>query len=413
MKNLLLLCDVFPPAFAPRMGYLCKYLPQFGWHPIVLTEYVPQNIYENLAESQDVTYINFYFSKNRFIQRLKYTLVFLADFLFNYKNFVFVRKAKKIVGNREINAVLSSSYRTFPAVAAHKLSQEYKIPFVMDLRDIFEQFPNNEHISKQIENVRLNMFVATMITNKFLHQRNKLLPQANAVTTVSDWHTGYLSRYSNCVELIYNGFDPELFYPQVIKTTKFIISYTGKVESRELKDPTLFFEAVSHLLANRKLDIEQLNIRFYLKDELSKTIISSFVDKYQMNDCVGIFNIVQNTEIPKILNESAVLLLLANTSAGENTPKGIMGTKTFEYLAVEKPILCVRNDEDCLEMTIKAANAGVSASTVEETEQFLLEKYAEWLQNGHTTQSINQGFIQQFSRKRQAEQFAAILDKLS
>ena len=30
MKRLLILCDMFPPAFAPRMGYLCKYLKRSG-----------------------------------------------------------------------------------------------------------------------------------------------------------------------------------------------------------------------------------------------------------------------------------------------------------------------------------------------------------------------------------------------
>ncbi len=94
-------------------------------------------------------------------------------------------------------------------------------------------------------------------------------------------------------------------------------------------------------------------------------------------------------------------------------PKGIMGTKTFEYLAVEKPILCVRNDEDCLEQTINRANAGLAASTVEETERFILEKFSEWQQNGYTHQAVNREYIAQFSRKYQVGQFAGLFDQLT
>jgi glycosyltransferase involved in cell wall biosynthesis len=105
-------------------------------------------------------------------------------------------------------------------------------------------------------------------------------------------------------------------------------------------------------------------------------------------------------------------LLLANSSTGEKSPKGIMGTKLFEYLAVEKPILCVRNDEGCLEEVINLANAGLAASTVKEVEKFILEKFTDWQKNGYTHQSVNQEFVQQFSRKRQAEQFADLFNKL-
>ena len=101
MKNVLLLCDSFPPAFNPRMGYLCKYLPEYGWKPIIVTEYSPQNIYANLHENQAITRINYYWSKNKIWQRMKYIFVFLADYLFNYKNLIFCRKAKKIIKTKK------------------------------------------------------------------------------------------------------------------------------------------------------------------------------------------------------------------------------------------------------------------------------------------------------------------------
>jgi len=412
MRNVLILCDAFPPAFAPRMGYLCKYLHEFGWTSTIITEYLPKNVYTNL-EGQDVTYINFYRSKNKIIQQLKYAFVFLADFLFDYKSLIIKRKAEKIIQQKNIDILLSSSYRTFPAFAVYQLKHRHKIPVVMDLRDIIEQYPNNEYISKKLfRSEKINRLVSKILTVKLLRQRNKILKNVNAVTTVSEWHVKILSAYHQNINLIYNGFAPELFYPQIVKNKRFIITYTGRIESQEIKNPALLFEAAEKLSAEKKIDIKNFRLQFYLMDEKSKAIIYTFAKKHNVTDFVDIFDAVQNTEIPKILNSSSVLLLLANQSTGEKSPKGIMGTKLFEYLAIEKPILCVRNDEDCLEKTINSANAGLAASAVEEVEEFILEKFAEWQKNSYTHQPVNQEFVQQFSRKRQAGLFAELFEIL-
>ena len=414
MKNALVLCDAFPPAFAPRMGYLCKYLNEYGWTPTIVTEHLPQNIYADLADDQEVTYINYYWSKNKIWQQIKYAFVFLADFLFNYKDFIIHRKAKKIISTKKIDIILVSAFRTFPALAAYRLSQKFNIPLIVDLRDIFEQSTNNELISKRLSSSDIiNNFIARIIRKKLLRQRNKILNKAGAVTTVSEWHADTLSKYNHHVHLIYNGFDAGLFYPQNIENDKFTVTFTGRLHSAELRNPSLLFEAVAHLSAENKVDIKNFRLQFYLIDEKSKEIIRTLAQKHQIAGFIDVFDTVQSAEIPKILNSASILLLLANKSTGENAPKGIMGTKLFEYLAVEKPVLCVRNDEDCLEKTINSANAGLAASTVEEVERFMLEKVAEWHQNGYTHQTVNQEFVQQFSRKRQAKQFAELFDSLA
>ena len=413
MKNVLLLCDSFPPAFNPRMGYLCKYLPEYGWKPIIVTEYSPQNIYADLHENQDVTRINYYWSKNKIWQRLKYIFVFFADYLFNYKDLIFSKKAKKIIKTTEINAILVSSFRLFPTLSAQRLSQKFNIPLTVDLRDIFEQSANNELISKRISNnLFINNLIAKTIQKKLLWQRNKILKKADAVTTISQWHVETLSKYNSNVQLIYNGFDPDLFFRQTIENEIFTITFTGRLHSAELRNPSLLFEAVSHLSEEKKIDAKKIRLQFYLMDEKSKEIIGGLAQKYAIAEFVDVFDTIPSTEIPNVLNSSSILLLLANKSTGENAPKGIMGTKIFEYLAVEKPILCVRNDEDCLEKIIKSANAGLSASDEEEVKAFILEKFAQWQKNGYTQQSVNKEFTQQFSRKRQAEQFAGVLNNL-
>jgi hypothetical protein len=86
-----------------------------------------------------------------------------------------------------------------------------------------------------------------------------------------------------------------------------------------------------------------------------------------------------------------------------------MGSKLFEYLSICKPILCVRNDESCIEAVIQQASAGISASSVEEVKKFVLEKYQEWKMQGYTRQATDTVFVSRFSRRKQAKEFAEII----
>ncbi len=80
-----------------------------------------------------------------------------------------------------------------------------------------------------------------------------------------------------------------------------------------------------------------------------------------------------------------------------------MTTKFFEALGVEKPVLCVRSDEECLANVINQTNAGLAATNVEEIQTFICEKYHEWQKNGFTRQAVINK--EQFSREKQAQQF--------
>jgi hypothetical protein len=54
-----------------------------------------------------------------------------------------------------------------------------------------------------------------------------------------------------------------------------------------------------------------------------------------------------------------------------------MTTKFFEAVGVEKPVLCVPNDEGCLAQVIEEVNAGLAANTALEVQDFIKEKYNE------------------------------------
>jgi hypothetical protein len=87
-----------------------------------------------------------------------------------------------------------------------------------------------------------------------------------------------------------------------------------------------------------------------------------------------------------------------------------MTTKFFEAIGVEKPILCVRSDEECLAQTIQETKAGLAATNVEEVKKFILHHYNQWQKQGYTHIDINNK--QQFSRQTQALQFEEIFNQI-
>lgn len=412
MRKVLIICDLFPPAFGPRMGYLCKYLKDYGWEPVVLAEHVEQNTFIFLAGHCEVTYINFYTAKNRFIRKLQWIATLLLDLLFGYKDARMSREARKLIRKNRFDLVLCSSFRTFPLPAARRIARKYNLPLVVDLRDIIEQYTGEEFISHPLPSLfGLNKIYISQFKRKYFRDRNTTLANANYVTTISPWHVTTLKQYNPNVELIYNGFDPELFYPEQKQTDQFIITYTGRLLSTSMRDPGLLLEALHILSAEKIFTPLDCRVCWYV-DPDSQKLITEEAEKYEVLPYMDFKGYVPASEIPSVLNNSSVLLLLTNT-AGDAGPKGIMTTKFFESLAVEKPILCVRSDESCLAEAINETNAGLAATHVEEVCDFLESHYLEWKEKGYTSSSIKKDKVIRFSRKEQAQQFINIFEKIT
>lgn len=402
---------MFPPAFAPRMGYLCKYLNQLGWESTVVTEHIPQNTFSFLTAYADVTYVHYYKASNRFFKWLEWGIIMIADLLFHYKSRKMIKVCNQLLENNMFNCILCSTFRTFPLPVAQVLSKKYNLPFIADLRDIIEQYTHNEYISHKIHiHPLLDQWILNFSRNILLKERNKILKKAHVITTVSPWHVKVLKAYNPHVELIYNGYDPELFYPQKIHSKQFLITYTGRIHSLLLQTPQLLFEAISKLSKAHTITPKNVRIQWYIPQE-SLTNIYPLIKKYQIEEYMDYYEYVPASLIPKILNTSSILLSLTNKSDNKG-PKGILGTKFFESLAVEKPILCVRSDESYLAEAIKETNSGLAATNVNEVCDFIHFYYNEWKNKGYTSVNINHAQIKKFSRKEQAKQFINLFNRL-
>jgi glycosyltransferase involved in cell wall biosynthesis len=244
---------------------------------------------------------------------------------------------------------------------------------------------------------------------RYLRERNRALRYADAVTTVSPWHVEQLQRFNGNVHLIYNGYDPEAFFPEPKPSPAFTITYTGRLLSLAMRAPELLFKALVRLEAEGVLSPATCQVHWYV-DEASWCILRPEAEKAGVMPYMCCKGYVPAEQIPRILNDSSVLLLLANRAS--DGPKGIMTTKIFEYLAVNKPILCVRSDESYLAALIAESKAGLAAVNVDEVCDFLRHHYAAWQAKGYTSAEGEKSVVQRYSRKEQAGQFVQLFTSL-
>jgi glycosyltransferase involved in cell wall biosynthesis len=393
------------------MGYLCKYLRREGWEPTVVTEALEDDTFAFLASVCPVRRVAFHTLKNPWLARLQWLAVFVLDFLAGYKDYRIYREACRLLCGGGFDAIVCSTYRDFPLTAARRAARKYHLPFIADIRDVIEQYAGDEFISRPVP-FGLHKLLTPTFRRRSLSRRNRALREAACITTVSPWHVELLRHYNPSVELIYNGYDPEVFFPVRTVAEQFIITYTGRLLSTAMRDPGLLFEALSMLSRQGDFPPHVCRVHWYV-DEASKEKIAALAAQAGVADYMDYMGYVPASEIPTVLNGSSVLLLLTNKSSSSG-PKGVMTTKLFESFAVEKPILCIRSDESHLAALLAASQAGLAAREAGEVSAFLRYYYVQWKEKGYTTPTppLNRDMTQAFSRREQAAQFMHLLDRL-
>lgn len=398
-KKILIVTDSFPPNFAPRIGTLSCNLEKMGWDVTIISEDSGEKHYNLPNLPKKVFKHNYQHNLNTAQYYVKTALNLFTD----HKTKFFWKKFYKEIKNEKFDLILCSTFNEFPLNFSYKISKKLNIPLVCDIRDLVEQFGSKLYSRNQISNDPINKFFTNLIRKKRIYKRNEVLKKADVVITVSPWHKEYLSQLNKNVHLIYNGYSKEIFYPQKVKSSTFDIIYTGRLLDPHAQNPGLLFKAIE------QLKLENLRLVWYV-DKASKEIINRELEGYPTAKSVSVVNdLVPVSEVPMLLNKSSIILVLTNKS-DENGPKGIMTTKFFEAVGVEKPVLCVKSDEGCLAQVINETNAGLSAKTVEEVMEFITEKYNEWQKNGFTRQNVRNK--EYFCRENQANQFIEVFNSV-
>ncbi|AKB53791.1 MULTISPECIES: glycosyltransferase [Methanosarcina] len=422
MKKVLIVSYYFPPDPAIgglRINGLAKYLPDFGWEPVILTKNSPDNFtlkytivrtpyceYDSINSFKNMFGLN---PKSSFKGQLgRSTLKDKKTFLYLLSNFIteiitYPDNQKKwysdafkigdeLLTNEKIDAIISSSSPIISHIIAHDLSEKYNIPWIADLRDLWTQNHYCTHSKiRKVFDKRLEL---------------KTLAASDAITTVSSNLASNLRKFHNrkSVYSIPNGYDlEESINTNISLSNKFTITYTGSLYNGK-RDPSKLFNALNELIKEKKIDRKNIEIRFYGPKE---EWIKEEIKKYSLQDIISHNGLVSRDISLVKQKESQLLLLLLWDHPSEI---GVYTGKLFEYLASKRPILAIGGPKGVVNDLLEETETGYFVSSVEDIKNTIIKYYTEYKLNGQVSYKGNNSKIEKYSQKEMARKFADILD---
>lgn len=377
--RILIISDpIAPPSYAPRVMSMFRYLKEAG-HDVVL-------------ESGDLT------------RRSRWQ--WIGDKLWGQDDKEFGKRLLNKYSRNRFDIILCSTYYYFPLRTTVQLSKAWGIPYVLDFRDIVEQWGTKQYFTTKLPHLLgLENVFARWYERKNLNMRNRVIDGAKAVTTISPWHQQYLQSLTNTpVHLIYNGYDEEEMKFEKRETQIFSIAFVGRIMSLTLRQPQMLFAALGEMIAEGEIVDGEWQLDFYSEAE-KEAEVRELALTYGIVASIKWHGFVSRSTLNSIMAESSVLLALG--CPPEDEQHGILGTKVFEAIGVEKPLLLVPSDEDSLAELIRETGIGIAARDKEEVKTFLRQKYQEWKDNGYTRQNIVDR--ERFCRKSETRQMEEIL----
>ena len=452
MKKVILIAFYFNQVneiASKRLRALAKYLPQFGWEPIVIvpdlgfipkenddlncriiyTEYEDMfshfsnkfkkskssdfNDSDDFKESKD-SKDPIEFNDDKLKDSTSYSnpiasrAISIAGEVFAYPDGMkywyesAFKEASKIMDTEEIDAIISSSWPITCHTIAKDLKEHQDIPWIADLRDLWNLNPYVSH---------------TFIRNYFEKRLElKTFENADALTTTTDLAAETLSTLhpKSRIVPILSGYDKDdfKFLEELVskrddfssdspEKLKFI--YAGSLYGGK-RDPTYLFEAIRQLEDENKLDPSKISIEFYG----DSTGLEDIANRYGLLDIVHIGGKIAHEEVLKKQLDSDVLLLISWDNEKE---KMFIPGKIYEYFALKKPVLSIGYKEGSLKDLIEETKVGYHVSSLESTKEALLDIYNEFVEKG--TVELNSDInIDDYSMENMAKKFADLLNEL-
>lgn len=416
--RILLLTDLLPPQFAPRITALLQRLPEDDWQVAVVSEEIRGDHRGSHGSVEQKSSLPAHrLERVPLAPRRGRLLYALADALWQVKSWRFVRHLRQQYDLTQYALIVGMSYRTFPLPAVARLARQMGLPAVMDCRDIVEEYTPEGFLPAPLPRwLPLRREAYSWLRRRFIKARTKALKAATAITTVSEWHRDQLQQLhpDQQVVCIPNGYDEGLFVasPEEAPQLPLRIVYTGRLLSLEMRDPTLLLEALQAKTLSRWVSRGAVEIHWYC-DAASQQLLESLLECYsdEVRACQHFHAMVPYAEVPMLLAQADILLLLGRREQPEG-PHGMVTTKLFEAMAMLRPILMVESDESVVAQNLRAHGGALAATDVAQVVEFVVH-HLERLERGEML-SIDTftDHYQQYTRAAMAEAFAQLFGTL-
>jgi len=431
--KVLIVSFLFPPdnsIGAVRGGKMAKYLPQFGWEPIVLAEELEgapktlplemneTNVFRTTCPKIVSSLYRKLFGKgygvasqpssgNLSLRSAAYRLLKLIPAFYYWPicqtlvsnpicwHFHASKVAAQILSRHHIDVIFSSYSPSTSHFVASKLQQKTGVPWVAEFRD---RWSLSTYATKPLR-----------FLDKWAERR--LLKNSCLLITVSqDWAAQLQEMHSKKVAVIPNGFDEEDYLEHVPLLSKFTITYTGGILYAGKRDPTPLFEALKQLLEEGRLSPDNFELRFFGGSSLS--ILFSLIKDYHLEGIVKIYNMVPFKESIKRQKESTILLLL---SWNDPRDKGTYTGKVYEYLGAQRPILAIAYKGGAIDRLLQESGTGILINEVGMIKRVLQHWLEEWHGSGRIVSywEPDTNVVKRYTRKEAARKLADLLNEAS
>ena len=421
MKKVLIIIYYWPPsggAGVQRWLKFAKYLPEFGWEPVILTvdpKYAVYPAIDNSLEKEVSNNIKVYrtatidwfrfYSSNKSkvpsagfasnpnnslkgkISRFIRGNFFIPDPRRGWNKFAFA-KACEIIEKEKITTIVTSSPPHSTQLIGLKLKKRFKeLKWIADMRDPWTDI------------YYYDLFYPTWLSKKIDASYEKsVLKNADKIIAVGhllkELFESKMSETASKTEVITNGFDESDFENCTkCEPSKFTITYVGTLSDKYRLDG--YLEAISSLNRN------DIQLRFVGK--IPKLIQTNIIRATEGKTVEFIDYVPHNQAISYMVNSSMLLLLIPESI--EN--KLIINGKLFEYIASLNPVLCIGPTDGETAKIISKLNNGACFDYSDK------ENIALFINDRINNPDFNGGNISEFSRRNLTSRLAALLDDAS
>jgi glycosyltransferase involved in cell wall biosynthesis len=440
MKNVLFVAYRFPPCGGTpvqRPLKFVKYLPEFGYRPIVLTG---DNSDPRLARDPDLlkeladTIIYACTGNEHLVVHLPRKLGLSAIMSLGLRPDsgilawvpIALRAARAIAREHPIHAIYTTVGPFSSALLGARLRQLWNVPWILDYRDPWtdgyqQMWPSKLHYWYECRQERCALTHADAIVVVTPTMRDMLVrrypqfaPKIHVICNgydSTDISTMGRSNNEGRLHLAYAGaiFDhrADLGHHQLNRLIRLGIEFLsyrlGKADYKT-HSPYYLFHALHKLLDERPewRDAIRLSIVGHIKQgnvELAREL--------GLDDIVHHVGFLPHAECVQYVNQcDALVLLMQSPPPGHRSY--IHSAKTFEYLAMRKPILGLLPEGDAADLLSRAGSGWCVDPRDIDAIKCRLQDMVERKQAGTLSIAPDTDFIAQFDRRELTRQLAAL-----
>lgn len=439
-KKILIITYYWPPAGGPgvqRWLKFAKYLPDFGWKPIIFTpenssyplidetlekevpkdlEIIKTKIWEPYQLAEFFGKDNKKFKAGQFdvgenqSWKSKLSIWVRGNFFIPDARVFWVKPSVKFLKKYLAENHFDAFVTTGPPHSMHLIGLELKAEFpdlkwIADFRDPWTEISYYKHLKltrnsdKKHRELEKKVFKTADITlaTSYTDAENFRKKGANSVciTNGFDVNEELLSR------LVVKSAENKLTTKQLNNFTKFTLSYIGVLE--QLRNPEILWEILNEILVKNEDFKNDFQLKFV--GRIDDKILNE-IKNLDLKNSVHHLGYLSHSEANVEMQNSDILLI---TNFPEESSKGIIPGKIFEYLATGKQILSFGPKNSDVRKILEETNAGkhFSYDDSEKVKAFILEKYEAWK---HGNLSQNTQNIEQFSRRNLTKKLSEILE---